>query len=167
MYEGRSTTDAVLAARILQEKHSTKHKVLHLLFVNLEKAYGRVSRELLWWCLLWHNLPETYVQTIMEVSEGSRTVVRSSCNYSESFTVRAGQQQRSALSTFIFVIIMDTLTQDIRGKSSLGACFVTMMLCCVKKIIRRGKGTKTIEGCIRRKRLTNQPTKDGIHMMLR
>ena len=42
---GRRTTDAIFKVRLLQEKYLVKNKELWMAFVNLEKAFDRVPRE--------------------------------------------------------------------------------------------------------------------------
>ena len=48
---GRSTTDAIFILRQLQEKHLGKHKPLYFAFVDLEKAFDRVPRRVIWWAM--------------------------------------------------------------------------------------------------------------------
>ena len=45
---GRGTTDAIFILRHLQEKHVAKNKKFYCAFVDLEKAFDRVPREVIW-----------------------------------------------------------------------------------------------------------------------
>ena len=48
---GRGTIDAIFIARQLQEKYLEKKKRLFFAFVDLEKAFDRVPREVVRWAL--------------------------------------------------------------------------------------------------------------------
>ena len=48
---GKGTSDAMFALRMLMEKYRKGQKELHCVFMNLEKAYDRVPREELWYCM--------------------------------------------------------------------------------------------------------------------
>ncbi|VDO69908.1 unnamed protein product [Heligmosomoides polygyrus] len=48
---GCGTIDAIHAARLLIEKHREKQKSVHIAFLDLEKAFDRVPREVIWYAL--------------------------------------------------------------------------------------------------------------------
>ena len=51
---GKGTTDAIFIMRQVQEKHQEKKKKLYYAFVDLEKAFDRVPREVVRWvCESW------------------------------------------------------------------------------------------------------------------
>ena len=63
-------------------------------------------------------VPEKYVRMIQEIYSNVHTKVRSSVGETEGFEVKVGLHQGSALSPFIFNIVMDVITQDLRETGS-------------------------------------------------
>ena len=112
--EGSGTTDGIFCIRQLMEKFREKQQELHLVFIDLEKAYGRVPRQEIWRCLREKMVPEKYVRIIQEMYRNSCTRVRSSVGETDGFEIGVGLHQGSALSPFIFNIVMDVMTKDLR-----------------------------------------------------
>ena len=102
------------ALRMLMEKYREAQRELHCVFVDLEKAYNRVSREELWYCMRKSGVVKKYVQLVQDMYEESETVVRCAVGTTESFKVKVGLHQGSALSPFLFAVIMDRLTDEVR-----------------------------------------------------
>ncbi|KAK3564213.1 hypothetical protein QTP86_011192 [Hemibagrus guttatus] len=113
----KSTTDAIFALRILMEKYRDGQRELHCVFVDLEKAYDMVSREELWYCMRKSGVAEKYVRVVQDMYERSRTVVRCAVDQTEEFKVEVGLHQGSALSPFLFAIVMDQLSEEVRQES--------------------------------------------------
>ena len=110
---GKGTIDAMFALRMLMEKYREGQRELHCVFVDLEKAYDRVAREELWYCMRKSGIQEKYVQLVQNMYKESETVVKCAVETTESFKAKVGLHQGSALSPFLFAVIMDRLTDEI------------------------------------------------------
>ena len=111
---GRSTTEAIFLLRQIIEKYREARKSLHMVFIDLEKAYDRVPRELIWWVLERKKVSQCYVDIIKDMYEGAVTSVRSVGGMSSEFSVSVGLHQGSALSPYLFALVMDELTRHLQ-----------------------------------------------------
>ncbi|KAK3561899.1 hypothetical protein QTP86_017968 [Hemibagrus guttatus] len=126
----KSTTDAIFALRILMEKYRDGQKELHCVFVDLEKAYDRMPREELWYCMRKSGVAEKYVRVVQDMYERSRTVVRCAVGQTEEFNVEVGLHQGSALSPFLFAMVMDQLSEEVRQESPWTMMFADDIVIC-------------------------------------
>ncbi|XP_069971001.1 uncharacterized protein [Penaeus vannamei] len=60
--KGKSTTDAIFVLRQFQGKFREGQEDLHSMFIDLEKAYGRVPREELYWCRQIREYPRSTLE---------------------------------------------------------------------------------------------------------
>ena len=90
------------------------NKPLNTVFVDLEKAYDTVPREVLWRCMRKRNIPEGYIRLVQDVYQGATTRAKCKRGISEQFEVGIGLHQGSALSPFQFIMLVDTISQDVR-----------------------------------------------------
>ncbi|KAI5720850.1 hypothetical protein M8J77_012470 [Diaphorina citri] len=127
---GRSTTDAIFALRQLIEVHQEKEKPLTCIFIDLEKAYDRVPREEISRCMREKGLPEKYVRIVEDMYDRTTTRVRSSVGVTEQIPVKVGLHQGSALSPFLFDIIMDVLSDHVRKEAPWCMMFADDVVLC-------------------------------------
>ena len=111
---GRGTTDAIFILRQLQEKHLAKNKKLYFAFVDLEKAFDRVPRKVIWWAMRKLGIEEWIVRFVQAMYNNTRSRVGVNNTYSDEFGVKVGVHQGSVLSPLLFVIVLEALSCEFR-----------------------------------------------------
>ncbi|XP_067127423.1 uncharacterized protein [Centruroides vittatus] len=91
---GRGTTDVIFVLKQLMKRMQAE---LHMVFIDLEKVYNRLSRQEVWRCTRVKRIPEKYVRLVKEMYKRAMT-------------------QGSTLSPFLFDLVMDVLVEDRKSK---------------------------------------------------
>ena len=145
---GRSTTEAIFLLRQLMEKYREKKKALHMVFIDLEKAYDRVPREIIWWVLDKKGVPSRYIDIVKDMYNGAIASVRTTGGEINEFAIIVGLHQGSTLSPYLFALVMDELTRRIQEKVPWCMLFADDVV-----LIDETRGGKcqvrTTEGCFR------------------
>jgi hypothetical protein len=113
---GRSTMEAIFLIRQLMERYREQKKDLHMVFIDLEKAYDKVPRNVMWWALEKHKVPTKYITLIKDMYKDATTFVRTCDGNTTDFPINIGLHQGSALSPYLFALVMDEVTRDIQGE---------------------------------------------------
>ena len=78
----------------MQENFRVKGKKLYFGFVDLEKAFDRVPREVISWTMRKLGVEEWLVSAVMSMYTGAKTVVRTVYGNSKGFEVKVGMHPR-------------------------------------------------------------------------
>ena len=111
---GRSTTEAIYLLRRLMESYQSAHKDLYMVFIDLEKTYDRVPRDILWKALEKKGVRVAYIRAIQDMYNGVTTCVRTQSGATRDFPITIGLHQGSALSPYLFNVVLDVLTDHIQ-----------------------------------------------------
>ena len=95
---GRGTTDAIFVVRQLQEKYLAANKRFYMAFVDLEKAFDRVPRKVIWWVPRKLGVEEWIVRLMQGMYVNARSHLCVGEGYSEEYEVKVGVHQGSVLS---------------------------------------------------------------------
>jgi len=82
--------------------------------VDWEKAFDTDPREVIRWAMRKLEVEEWLVSAVMSVYTGATTVVRTVYGNSNSFEVKVSMHQGSALSSLLFVMVMEALSREFR-----------------------------------------------------
>ena len=100
------------------------------MFVDLEKAYDRVPRELIWYSLRRKGVSEAYINIIRDMYAGCKTSVMTSAGKTKGVEIEVGLNQGSALSPLLFVIIIDVITEEIEEGTPWAMLFADDLVLC-------------------------------------
>ena len=79
------------------------------------KTYAKIPRNVMWWALKKHKVPIKYITFIKSMYDNVVTGVRTSDGDTRDFPIKIGLHQGSALSPYLFALVMDEVTRDIQG----------------------------------------------------
>ena len=108
---GRGTTDEIFVVRQLQEKYLAANKRFYMASVDLEKAFDRVPRKVIWWALRKLDVEGWIVRLVQVMYTNARSRVRVGEGYSKEFEVKIGVHQGSVLSPLLFIIVLEALSR--------------------------------------------------------
>jgi Reverse transcriptase (RNA-dependent DNA polymerase) len=100
---GRSTMEVISLIKQLMERHREQKNDLHMIFIDLEKAYDKIRRNIMCWALKRKLVPTMYVTLIKDIYTNIVTCVRACDGESDT-----------ALSPYFFTSVMDEITKDIQ-----------------------------------------------------
>ena len=118
-----------------------------------------MSREKLWFCMRESGLAEKCVRQVQDMYESSMTVMRCTVGVTDGVEVEVGLQQGSALSPFLFAMMMDRLEDEVRQESLWTVMFADNTVIfreSREQTLSGGRKPREVEVCTRKRRNVRQ-----------
>jgi hypothetical protein len=75
----------------------------------------KITRNILWWALEKHKVPAKYITLIKDMYNNIVASVRTSDCDTNDFPIKIGPHHGSALSPYLFDLVMNEVTRDTQG----------------------------------------------------
>ena len=118
---GKSTTDRILALRVLMERRREFRQGFFAAYVDLKKAFDSVHREALWDLLRFRGVPAGILGLLVALHSGTESAVKWGGGVSSFFPVNSGVRQGCVLAPSLFNTCMDWVLGGAVGRSRCGA----------------------------------------------
>ncbi|KAK3569032.1 hypothetical protein QTP86_021564, partial [Hemibagrus guttatus] len=112
---GRGTLDQLYTLHRVLEVSWEFAQPVHMCFVDLEKAFDRVPRGILWEVLWEYGVHGPLLRAVQSLYNRSRSLVRIASCKSDLFPVHVGLRQGCPLSPVLFIVFMDRISRRSQG----------------------------------------------------
>ena len=117
--QDRSCTDHIATMRIIVEQSLEWQTPLYAVFVDFQKAFDSVDRDVIWRLMHHYGLPPKFVTIIQQMYENATCQVIHDGKLTEPFSVLTGVRQGCLLSPMIFLMVIDwVMRQSTAGKKT-------------------------------------------------
>jgi hypothetical protein len=97
------------------ERYREQKKDMYMVFIDLEKAYDKVPMNVMWWALQKYKVSTKDIDHIKDMYNNIVKNVQTSDRDTNDFSINIGLHQGSALSRYLFSLVMDEVTRDIQA----------------------------------------------------
>jgi Reverse transcriptase (RNA-dependent DNA polymerase) len=129
----RSAMETIFLIKQFMERYQKQKKDLHIIFIDLEKAYDKIPRNMMWWALEKKRVPKKYITLIKDMYVNVVTCVKTCDDESDTFLIKIGLHKESALSLYIFTLVMDEIN-DFESYNVSYIVVFSIVLCIVYRI---------------------------------
>ena len=108
----RPYTDQIVALRIIIEQSLEWNTSLFLNFVDFEKDFDSLDRDVLWNLMAHYGIPQKFINIIRNSYNNMQCRVIHEGKLTESFDVKTGVKQGCLLSPFLFLLAIDYIMRE-------------------------------------------------------
>ena len=130
----RSTIEQTSSLRIVMKKYKQHKKPLHLCFIDIQKAYDSVNRDLLWKICKSYGLTDKIVNLLKMLHNNSKLKLRINGQLSDSFDIETGVMQGEISSSFLFNVFFDFIIRKVLEEAGIGGI---KLACCSSDFYHR------------------------------
>ena len=111
---GRRCVDQIFTLKRIGEKAREKKRRMHVGFIDLEKPYDRVNREVLWQVLRMYDEGSKRLSGNKSIYIYSSAYVRIKVCESDQFRIDSRVKQGCIMSPFLFSVYMDGAMKEVK-----------------------------------------------------
>ena len=116
----RSTTDQITTLRIIVEQSLEWRTALCINFIDYEKAFDSLDRNVLWDLMANYGIPSKIISLVKNTYEGTNCRILHEGGLTESFSIESGVRQGCLLSPFLFLLAVDWIMKETTTSSRNG-----------------------------------------------
>ena len=124
--KGRSCNDQITTLRIIIEQSIEWQSSLYLNFVDFEKAFDSISRDVMWKLMRHYGIPEKFVNITRNLYQGFTCRVIHGNKLTEPFNVNSGVRQGCILSPTLFLLAVDYIMKTVTENRKTGIQWTLM-----------------------------------------
>lgn len=114
--KGRSAQDHIFTIKQIIEKTKTKNCSTYVAFLDLEKAFDRVSQKRIWESLRQRGVKQELRKAIESLYDNNKCYVRKNNLQTEKFRIEEGLRQGGVMSPALFITVMDDVIKAITSR---------------------------------------------------
>ena len=118
--QDRSCTDHIATLRIIVEQSLEWQSTLYSVFVDFQKAFDSVDRDVIWNLMYHYGFPPKFVSIIKQLYDDAMCQVIHDGKLTEPFSVQTGVRQGCLLSPTIFLIVIDWIMRQSTADQKTG-----------------------------------------------
>jgi len=107
--------DLINTLRIILEQSVEWQAILYVTFIDFEKAFDSVKREIMWPTLQEYGTPRKITQIIKILYDRFKCTISHKGKLSEFIELRSGVRQGCILSPTLFLLILDRVMKRMKG----------------------------------------------------